>query len=146
VGSIFRWNDHPKIEKRLADLYDKYGNDYDAINEVLNEEYGDIKEFTMDSTRNRIRRSPIIDYIPNKRGKGIFADLYDEDIGSVYKEEKEHIKQVMNNFKKEYRDEDVKVLVINDLHIPKANINVLENIIHSNQDADILVIAGDFLD
>jgi predicted phosphodiesterase len=143
---MFRWDDHPKVEKKLADLYDKYGNNYSAINEVLNEEYGEVKEFTLDSTRNRIRRSPIIDYIPNKRGKGIFADLYDEDLDSVYKEEKEHIKQVMKQFEKDYGNKEVKVLVINDLHIPKANINVLEAIIHQHQDADILVIAGDYLD
>lgn len=143
---IFKWNEHPQIEKRLADLYDEYGNNYQAINDKLNEEYGNIKEFTFDSTRNRIRRSPIIDYIPQKRGRGIFAEIFDEEIISDYREEKEVIKKIMADFKKKHGQGEVKVLVINDLHIPYTNIDVLEEIIFNNQDADILVIAGDFLD
>lgn len=144
--SIFRWDDRPDIELKLSDYYDEYGNSYQDIADKLNEEFRDITEFTYNSVRNRIRRSSVINYIPSKRGKGIFANVLDDEPTFKYEEEKEKIINLMNRFDMNYAKGECKVLDISDVHVPFADMDVLEKIVLSNQDADILTLGGDFLD
>jgi len=131
-----------KQELELSNLYDEYGNNYSAIIEEMNKKFE--RDFTFDSVRNKIRRSSIIDYIPNKRGKGIFKEIRINEEASDYKEAISDIKHYQEYFKDKYND--AKILNISDLHVPFTNIDALEEIIYNNQDADICVINGDLLD
>ena len=137
-----KWLD--KEEFRLSELYNKYGNDYSKIAEVLTEEFD--RKFTYNATRNKIRRSSIIEYISNKKGEGIFEGLDDNEEFNEYVEAKGKIKEVMDKFDKNYGDKDVDVLVISDLHVPLVDLDALEKVLLENQDCDICIIAGDFLD
>ncbi|MFW6377199.1 MAG: metallophosphoesterase [bacterium] len=140
------WDNHPKIEFKLSEFYDKFGNNYQAIADELSKAFPEYK-FTYNSVRNRIRRpSSIIEYIPNKRGKGIFEGLDDNYLFNDYSEAKEDIIDNIDFFKQKYGDKTVNILVISDLHIPKEDLNVLEKILLNNQDCNVLVIAGDLLD
>lgn len=131
-----------KQELELSNLYDVYGNNYSEIIREMNEKFD--RDFSFDSVRNKIRRSSVISYIPNKRGKGIFANLQENENVSDYKEAISDIKYYQKFFKEKYKD--AKILNISDLHVPYTDINALEEVIYNNQDADICVINGDLLD
>lgn len=141
------WDSSPKLELKLSELYDKYGNNYQTIADELNTEFNledKGKKVTYNAIRNRIRRSSIIDYIPNKHGEGIFDNLDYDNYVNIYDETKELIIEAYEFFEENF--ENSKVLFISDLHIPKLDIEISERIILNNQDADVLVIGGDFLD
>lgn len=140
-----KWENHPKIELELSNLYDKYGSNYNHIISELSDKFED-KDFSYNSVRNRIRRSPIIEYIPHKRGQGLFDNLTDNSLLNDYTEAKEKIKETIKYFNEKYGDKEIKILSISDLHIPKEDLDVLEQIILENQDCDVLIIAGDLLD
>jgi len=131
-----------KQELELSNLYDVYGNNYSEIIREMNEKFD--RDFSFDSVRNKIRRSSVISYIPNKRGKGIFANLQENENVSDYKEAISDIKYYQKFFKEKYKD--AKILNISDLHVPYTDIDALEEVIYNNQDADICVINGDLLD
>jgi predicted phosphodiesterase len=141
---ILHWESFPQYELELSNLYDEYGSNYYKIVEEMNKKFGEM--FSYDSIRNRIRRSPVIDYIPNKRGKGLFAGLSDNDIYNDFVDSKVIVKEIIDFFENKYIDKTINILVISDLHIPKENLDVLEEIILKNQDCNVLVIAGDLLD
>lgn len=131
-----------KQELELSKLYDKFGNNYSEIIKEMNLRFD--RDFTFDSVRNKIRRSSIIDYVPNKRGKGIFSNIRENEQVNEYTEAISDIKYYQDYFKNKYKD--VEILVLSDLHIPLVDLDALEKVIFNNQDADICVIAGDMLD
>jgi len=132
-----------KEELRLSELYDRHGNDYSKIAEMLTDEFG--RKFTYHGTRNKIRRSSIIEYIADKKGEGIFEGLKENDEFNSYVEAKDDIKATKKYIENKYGSE-VSIAVINDLHIPKLNYDVLEKFLLTNQNCDVLVIAGDYVD
>ena len=103
------------------------------------------RKFTYNATRNKIRRSSIIEYISNKKGKGIFEGLDDNEEFNDFVEAKNDIKEVKKYIENKYGDE-VSIAAINDLHIPKLNYDALEKFLLKNQDCDILMVSGDYLD
>jgi len=133
-----------KQELILSELYDKYGNNYSTIVEEMSKRFD--KTFTYNSVRNKIRRSSIIDYIPDKRGEGIFEGLDDSDMFNAYVEARNDQMDLFKMYDEKYKDKDIKVFVISDLHIPKTDLNALEKAVLDNQDADVCIIGGDFLD
>lgn len=139
------WSNHKKIELELSKLYDEYGSNYNQIVSELANKFED-KKFTYDGVRNRIRRSPIINYIPHKRGSGLFDNMTDNTLANDYTDARRDIVRAIEYFKDKFGDKEVEILTISDLHIPKEDLDVLEEIVLDNQDADVLVIAGDLLD
>jgi len=131
-----------KEEYALSEFYDEFGSDYYTIIEKMNTKFE--REFTYDSVRNKIRRSSIIDYVPNKRGKGIFGNIRQNDQVNEYTEAINDIKHYQKYFDEKYTDAEI--LVLSDLHIPLVDLDALEEVVFTNQDADICVIDGDMLD
>ncbi|MFW6015294.1 MAG: metallophosphoesterase [bacterium] len=139
---IIKWENHPETELYLSNLYDEYGSNYQMIIKEMNKKFD--KEFTYNSIRNRIRRSPVIEYIAHKRGKGIFSGIEDDEVYE-YEEIRDDIQEVIKRFKYNFKNKKTKVLVLSDLHIPDVNFDNLEKAILDNQDADIVVLAGDLV-
>lgn len=134
-----------KQELRLSELYDKFGNNYAKIVEEMSSEFQ--KKFTYNSVRNKIRRSSIIEYIPDKRGEGLFEGFDNDEVFNSYVEAKRDIFDILTMYDEQYKEKDeVEVFVISDLHVPLTNLDALEKAILENQSADVCIIGGDFLD
>ncbi|MFW6002614.1 MAG: metallophosphoesterase [archaeon] len=147
--SYFYWSKYPEVEKCLKSLYSEYGNNWQGISDIMNDKFGEKygTEFTYNSVRQKIMRSEIIEYQPEKRGYGIFKDLPGELEANYFNwpQVKGHIEDLMEYFEEKYGNKEIKVLDCSDLHTPYTDYDALEYAVIENQDADILILKGDIV-
>lgn len=144
-----------QVKTRLADYYARFGG-YESCQGVG----GNIGKIIADSmiTDEKLSQNDhieiattidntSIDWEPDKVSEQEYFAPPEKD-ASLFQHEKteKHREEVVTYIEDKYSGEERKALYLADLHVPFTNYNLVKHIVKTHDDADFLVINGDFLD